>query len=343
MNETKLWTQSLTKDILTTYAEGLACATFDQHINYNVIRLANDKWYVMHKDVGKHRVFNSTEPLEFDRLRIVTITNGYMSCTCGYEKRFLMPCRHMCAIINDRDKYTPDLFHIRWYTTYNYYFKRPFATSKLTGVANALTEMHETTLQTAFNPSTGEYRGVPVTNTAFLNSLPSFEKSQDVLESDIYKLMLKIYDATIQKPVIRGTITMHEGNEETSNDMEDDVLNIDDVDDTIIPATMGGNSQITAVKTIQRLAMDDEPTPSVHRSDIAERRLMPVFQEAMATCTSGEQIDRLFNAITHCYHQNLADAHSKNSKRGSGTQIFGEGNYTKKKQPRRKYGFEIRK
>ena len=62
MNETKLWTNSLTKGVLTTYAEGLACATFDKHTNYNVIRVAGQKWYVLHNDAGKTIILNDTKP-----------------------------------------------------------------------------------------------------------------------------------------------------------------------------------------------------------------------------------------------------------------------------------------
>lgn len=275
----------------------------------------------------------------------MTITNGYMSCTCGYKKRFLMPCRHMCAIINDPKKYTPNLFHIRWYMTYNYYFKRPFAQQKVPGVAAALTEMHETTLKTGFNPSTGEYRGVPVTNTLFLQSLPPFEENLEETTSktsklETYEFMKRIYDETIVKPVVRGTILKDDSKIQHHNDIGDDLVFADDSDNNIIPATMGGNSEITAVKTIQRLAMEDEPTPDIHRNDMAQLRLMPIFQEAMATCTNGEQIDRLFDAITHCNHLNLRDAASKSKKRDGGTQLYCEGNYKHRKQPRHRYGFE---
>ena len=38
MNKYKLWSDSLTKNSLTTYAEGLACDNFDKRTLYNVWR-----------------------------------------------------------------------------------------------------------------------------------------------------------------------------------------------------------------------------------------------------------------------------------------------------------------
>ena len=50
MNKNKLWSDSLTKKILTTYAEGLACDNFDKRTLYNVWRNDVNTWWVLKKN-----------------------------------------------------------------------------------------------------------------------------------------------------------------------------------------------------------------------------------------------------------------------------------------------------
>ena len=49
MNNNKLWSDSLTKNSLTTYAEGLACDNFDKRTIYNVWRNDVNTWWVLKK------------------------------------------------------------------------------------------------------------------------------------------------------------------------------------------------------------------------------------------------------------------------------------------------------
>ena len=60
----------------------------------------------------------------FQRVRKVSIdAEGYMSCSCGYVQRMLMPCQHICKIIDDPSAYVPAMFHIRWHKLFYYYFR----------------------------------------------------------------------------------------------------------------------------------------------------------------------------------------------------------------------------
>ena len=49
MNTANLWSDSLTKDILTKYAEGLACVRFDMRNLYDVRLYKKHHWFVMKK------------------------------------------------------------------------------------------------------------------------------------------------------------------------------------------------------------------------------------------------------------------------------------------------------
>ena len=112
LNANKLWSYSGTKHILTDYAEGLAVHNFDQKNNYHVRRYEKYKWLVTHKFSDVKQKASLKPKLKFTRVRSIQIENGYMSCTCGYEKRFLMPCCHMCAIISNPLYYTPTMFNV---------------------------------------------------------------------------------------------------------------------------------------------------------------------------------------------------------------------------------------
>ena len=52
INKENLWSNSLTKNALTLYAEGLACKNFDQMRIYNVRRYSEDMWFVLKKEAG---------------------------------------------------------------------------------------------------------------------------------------------------------------------------------------------------------------------------------------------------------------------------------------------------
>ena len=105
LNRATLWSDSQTKDILTSYAEGLACVRFDMRDLYNVRLYKKHQWLVMKKDdVQDNRKSKSKDksPVKFDRCRFVQIVNGYMTCSCGDTQQYLMPCRHICAVIKEK-------------------------------------------------------------------------------------------------------------------------------------------------------------------------------------------------------------------------------------------------
>ena len=85
MNKYKLWSDSLTKESLTIFAEGLACDIFERGKFYNIWRNDKKTWWVLKKCAGTIRcVSYYSSKLLYDRVRIVSIdTDGFMSCSCG--------------------------------------------------------------------------------------------------------------------------------------------------------------------------------------------------------------------------------------------------------------------
>ena len=56
-----LLSDSLTKDVLTVYAEGLACNNFDRKKFCNGRRHDKDTWYILKKSVGEEDEPNSID------------------------------------------------------------------------------------------------------------------------------------------------------------------------------------------------------------------------------------------------------------------------------------------
>ena len=82
INREFLWSDTSAIYVLTVYTEGLACNNFDKKTIYNVRRHNKYTWYVLKKSVGEEGELNSTNQLSFYRVRMITVHDGYMSCSC---------------------------------------------------------------------------------------------------------------------------------------------------------------------------------------------------------------------------------------------------------------------
>ena len=176
INATVLWSDSKTKDSLTTYAEGLACRNFDLRVNYHHRCTGELTWDVMFKNDQVDYECNPCTPLKFVRVRVVTIDGeGFMSCSCGYVQQMLMPCRHIAAVLKDKENYLPSLFHVRWNKIYNYYHNQQSLAEICPNVSMAIKNLDIFFKTKSFKES-GKWKGVYVANTNFssiyINSYP---------------------------------------------------------------------------------------------------------------------------------------------------------------------------
>lgn len=64
----------------------------------------------------------------FDILRTATIdANQFMFCSCRYYEHVLLPCRYICAVLNDKEYVEPSMCHVWWYKDFNYYYSNTFS------------------------------------------------------------------------------------------------------------------------------------------------------------------------------------------------------------------------
>ena len=76
INAENLWSESLTKDVLIVYAEGLTCNNFDKKTNYNIRRHDKYTWYVLKKLAGEESELISKNQLfliEYIRLTSIMV------------------------------------------------------------------------------------------------------------------------------------------------------------------------------------------------------------------------------------------------------------------------------
>ena len=182
MNRNKIWTKSQTADYLEDYTEGLCVKAFDSRTNICVVYDGNQTWLAVRRGLMTEHESNSDsctnmETTAFDRFRKITIdAKGFMICSCGNVHRYLGPCKHIMAVLDD-DKYViADLFHIRWWKAYNCYYHNEFAAKEIPDLHDKLDEAFRITQSSCYN-SDSTYRGCNVSNTGFMDT--PFEKEEN--------------------------------------------------------------------------------------------------------------------------------------------------------------------
>ena len=202
INETNLWSNSLTKETLTDYAEGIACNNFDTRHKYNVRQIDTYKWFVLAKNVGIMQKLDHNAAIKYDRVRKVLIdSEGYMSCSCGYVQRMLMPCRHICAVIGNPAYYIPSMFHVRWYKKFYYYYRPTYKEKVCERTTIALDQLLDVTRKSCYSTSM-RYKGIYVKDSEFFENLPPLQHTND----ETMKLMYYIVELEKEsKLVISGS------------------------------------------------------------------------------------------------------------------------------------------
>ena len=212
VNSIKIWSNSLTKDFLTDYAEGLACHNFDRKIHYTKRCVSFNKWLVVDSNLfndNYHQEVNPDsfiDPIKFMRVREVTITDdSFMNCTCSYHLRYLMPCVHMCCVIEDKNNYVPELFHIRWWKHFHYFYKNNVNDSNKSTVENTELAL-ENIRSNHFSKIDGKYKGVPLYGTPFGEQIISKNGFVSTILNDnvtcAMKAIVKMHNE--RKPLIYG-------------------------------------------------------------------------------------------------------------------------------------------
>ena len=153
------------------------CDVFDRRTQYTNIRTSNNKWLVVHKQSLDDSIKGTWDPkrshksIQFIRLRCVKIdSEGFMSCSCEFPSRWLLPCAHICNVLYKSDYFIPELIHLRWWKHFNCYLYKNKA-SQERGTSQKKIETLEYVRSHHYCLSTEKYKGVPLHNNKFLSDV----------------------------------------------------------------------------------------------------------------------------------------------------------------------------
>ena len=322
---------------MTKYAEGIACVRFDSKDHYDVRLHQKHQWFVMRKvnegEKSKSKKEIESSPIKFDRCRLVTIDNGHMSCSCGNTQQYLMPCRHICAVIREKKYMVPELYHIRWFKTFGYFFLHEYSHELVPQTLPTMTRIFNETKQNHFCKLTGRYKGPYVKDTQFYKDI---DINYQINHDDTYAFMNAVRSKSITNAVLRDSVKASSINERntinstTDFEVENDTLN------NMVPE-FAVNSQTEIQLSQQRQAMEDYDSddPQLHSAVYQDAKSK--FDSVWYACNSEEK-NGLMNCISE-YFSTLGSRNKGNMKdvQTGGTVFYGS-NHTNKKRIRRAMG-----
>ena len=125
LTKNPVWNHSLKNLNNKIISRGLSLLTeeFNLHGNYENVRVEDATWYVCmncNMDNGRKSSFYSVHPI-YSRVRTVTVTKGFMKCSCKLFERTGLICRHMFNVMSTFREYDGPFHHdisVCWWTTY---------------------------------------------------------------------------------------------------------------------------------------------------------------------------------------------------------------------------------
>ena len=304
----------MTKDLLTKYAEGLACVRFDMRNQYDVRLYKKHHWFVMKKrnqntdtkDKGrKHSI-------KFDRCRSVQIINGYMNCSCGDTQQYLMPCRHMCAVIKEKEYLVPQLYHVRWYKTFEYYYLQEFSKNMIPTLNQKLQNIQDHSINNDFSKINGQYKGVYCLGTKFYEDI---ERNYKFSNDEVFQLMNSVKTTSLKMAVVKGSITAPNDLSLENNSGESIVE-----DSNLFSKTnntlddFGVSSQTDFQFSQQRENMVEDETNNelmLHGSTTSFKDAEALFKEVYYDCNNHNEVSQLMQCIRN--YGNTLQARNNNT------------------------------
>ena len=371
LNSTKTWTKSMTSQYLTDYAEGLACAMFDRRIYYTSRYIGNKSWLVISSHIFEENYTNEQvnivhKPMSFLRCRTVNIDeNNYMTCSCMYEKRWLMPCVHMCCVLEKQEYFTPDLFHLRWWKHYHYLFKNTDNNNnqqshiKMKDTLKYVRDNH-------YDNMTMKYKGVPLDGTSYLESLKLMDEKALTVSSIDCKLLIMNAVITMQDkniPLINGSndfkkyfdinlastlnVEVNNTHMETTEDIVDDFLCGNNDESMGIGSQM--LSQLSDFREDKRHQSNKEITASIQEdvsnnsSHICSKqfssmyeRLLPTFNDIANKVKTENDFNKVLDTMNKLSFELIKDGMKNRVIANDETTFIGEQNGSRRPEKRHK-------
>jgi hypothetical protein len=121
VDKTPLWSSSITKHYLTTFAEGIAIHDYDwcrEKVIY--VQIDEYTWYAADRDYMStclsKKLLKRPEYSNVFMVKLNQQTLQHLSCSCHHYISHGMPCVHILPIC---DGIKHDMFHVRWFKAFN--------------------------------------------------------------------------------------------------------------------------------------------------------------------------------------------------------------------------------
>ena len=278
----------------------------------------------------------TSSELVFQRVRKVTIdTDGYMTCTCGYVQRMLMPCSHICAVIGKTEYYEPSMFHVRWYKMFNYFYRDKQQNECCLKTNDAIEELLKVTRENAYEKN-GKYKGIYVKGTKFYEKCQQFVKFNDVITNLMEHIDNRINTNGPIQMVNSITIESYKRNQSIKHNITKSGSNGDsDNNDNLL--SFGGSSQVESNLSQNATEYNMDVYNTSPSRESLYNTVQPLVQEMLNTCPTNEDIQECISWMRNKIARNIASNH-RNSKdfNSESVYLYAENNTSKKSVKRHK-------
>ena len=360
LNLSKTWTTSYTKQYLTDYAEGIACSNFDRRTSYIKRRIDKNQWLVTSKVICSTTYDsliqnNSEKATKFIHVREVTMnSNMFMNCSCHYPLRWLMPCVHICCVIDEKHYYTPDLFHLRWWKHFNYMYKNTQPDNKNNSSIKDLEAALPYVRKNHFQITNGKYKGIPFSKSKFVVDDNSGYNMYVKLHDTVYDDLLNFNNKRMNNiPVLLGSRSYKDMNttinigSDTDSQIDQSIINIGDNNVNI--ESMGAGSQVESNLSQFRTEIDEhsdsfEDSSNNHcynENNMSNfNSLNPMFQNLISSIKSKDQLEKAYDTIEKLTYEFTSEGMNKRKISNTETTFLGESNGSRRPEKRHRCHYE---
>ena len=252
------------------------------------------------------------EAPSFKRVRTISLDkDGFMNCSCGKTGEYLLPCKHICSLVNNEDFFSVDMFHVRWHKQFSLFHGKDAGKECSPAQSKLLNEVFQTTRRTHYD-SKGHYKGVPMKGSLFLKNLTPFQGID--LANEKVKFVLYVKDKSIDEPVQSTFTSMREFN------------SCDSVQTTRIDGDILGEFSLFSQEEFQESDMYILPNKRIcHKSDDNSpyHQVIDGFERMLDITKNKEDIDEINMFFTNFVNKRIAERNINHRNKGN-TLLFGE-------------------
>ena len=201
-----LWSKCAVKDILTKYALGIFCKNFDGKDEYVICEHGKNRWLVTHKSSFEKGNHGPSEIPKFIRIREIVLTDQlFLQCSCGRTTQYMIPCTHICKLVNNEEHFGPYQFHVRWHKNFAYLHNSNFGEHISKQSVALFKDLLQEIRGNHFDEK-GHYKGVPMSGSAFLENKENMSTNYTCDTKQI-KFMRTLHERQANFPNVKGTIS----------------------------------------------------------------------------------------------------------------------------------------